>query len=116
MVARCGCVVAEDPAEAEESARKRDVTTMDDLTPQELRIAELVAAGASNREVAAQLFPARARRRGVVVSPQVGWSTAVAGSPSTASASASTSLSSMYGMLSALAKPSAPANWSVRSR
>jgi DNA-binding CsgD family transcriptional regulator len=39
-----------------EKARKRDASTLDDLTPQELRIAELVAAGATNREVAAQLF------------------------------------------------------------
>ncbi len=39
-----------------ESARKRDASTIDDLTPQELRIAQLVAAGASNREAAAQLY------------------------------------------------------------
>jgi DNA-binding CsgD family transcriptional regulator len=39
-----------------ESARKRDASTIDDLTPQELRIAQLVAAGASNRDAAAQLF------------------------------------------------------------
>jgi len=38
------------------SARKRDASTIDDLTPQELRIAQLVAAGASNRDTAAQLF------------------------------------------------------------
>lgn len=39
-----------------ESARKRDASTIDDLTPQELRIAQLVAAGSSNRDAAAQLF------------------------------------------------------------
>jgi DNA-binding CsgD family transcriptional regulator len=39
-----------------ETARKRDASTLDDLTPQELRIATLVAEGASNRDVAAQIF------------------------------------------------------------
>jgi DNA-binding CsgD family transcriptional regulator len=39
-----------------ETARKRDVSTLDDLTPQELRIAQLVAVGTTNREAAAQLF------------------------------------------------------------
>jgi DNA-binding CsgD family transcriptional regulator len=39
-----------------ESARKRDPSTMDDLTPQEVQVARLVAEGLSNKEVAAQLY------------------------------------------------------------
>ena len=39
-----------------ETARRRDPSTRDQLTPQELQIARLVASGMSNPEVAGQLF------------------------------------------------------------
>jgi DNA-binding CsgD family transcriptional regulator len=39
-----------------EHARKRTVETRDELTPQEAQIARLVAEGATNQEIAAQLF------------------------------------------------------------
>jgi DNA-binding CsgD family transcriptional regulator len=38
------------------TARRRDPSTLDELTPQELQIAGLVATGLTNRQVAAQLF------------------------------------------------------------
>ena len=39
-----------------ETARRRDPSTLDELTPQELQIAGLVADGMTNRQIAAQLF------------------------------------------------------------
>jgi DNA-binding CsgD family transcriptional regulator len=39
-----------------ETARRRDPSTLDQLTPQELQITGLVASGMTNREIAAQLY------------------------------------------------------------
>jgi DNA-binding CsgD family transcriptional regulator len=39
-----------------ETARRRNPSTLDELTPQELQIAGLVAVGMTNRQVAAQLY------------------------------------------------------------
>lgn len=39
-----------------ETARRRDVSTLDELTPQELRIARLLAGGKTTRETAAAIF------------------------------------------------------------
>ena len=58
---RMGVLPWEARAQAElrasgETARKRDPTTRDQLTPQELQISRLVASGMTNPEVAAKLF------------------------------------------------------------
>ena len=39
-----------------ETARKRDVSTLVKLTPMELKVAQLVASGLSNKDVAAQIW------------------------------------------------------------
>jgi DNA-binding NarL/FixJ family response regulator len=39
-----------------EKARRRDPSTLDQLTPQELQIAGLVADGLTNRQIAAQVY------------------------------------------------------------
>jgi DNA-binding NarL/FixJ family response regulator len=57
-----GITLWEERAESElratgETARKRDPSTLDQLTPQEIQIAGLVAEGLTNRDIAARLYP-----------------------------------------------------------
>ena len=61
MFRTLGAVPWAERAEAElratgETARKRDVSAVEQLTPQELQIAGLVTEGLTNKEIAAQLF------------------------------------------------------------
>ena len=61
MFRTLGAVPWAERAEAElratgETARKRDVSAVETLTPQELQIAGLVTGGLTNKEIAAQLF------------------------------------------------------------
>jgi DNA-binding CsgD family transcriptional regulator len=61
LFGRMGAVPWESRAQSElrasgETARKRDPTTRDQLTPQELQISRLVASGMTNPEVAAKLY------------------------------------------------------------
>jgi DNA-binding CsgD family transcriptional regulator len=61
MFRTLGAVPWAERAEAElratgETARKRDASAVEQLTPQELQIAGLVAEGLANKEIAAQLF------------------------------------------------------------
>jgi DNA-binding CsgD family transcriptional regulator len=54
--ARWRDIAAAELAATGETARRRDVSTLDDLTPQELSIATLLAGGRTTREAAATLF------------------------------------------------------------
>ena len=61
VFAQLGAAPWRDQAEAElaatgETSRRRDVSTLDELTPQELRIARLLAGGKTTREAAAAIF------------------------------------------------------------